>query len=69
MRQRLATTFFGDGFQARALRGTALTIFGFGSQNVLRLAGNLVLTRILFPDAFGLMALTSGLIAPGLWRF
>jgi O-antigen/teichoic acid export membrane protein len=29
----------------------------FGSQNLLRLASNLILTRILFPEAFGLMAI------------
>lgn len=39
------------------MRGALLTGANFGSQNVLRLAGNLVLTRILFPEAFGIMAL------------
>lgn len=47
----------GDGLRARALRGTALTFFGFGAQQFLRLLSNLVLTRLLFPEAFGLMAL------------
>ncbi len=47
----------GDALRARALRGTAFTVAGFGGSNVLRLASNLILTRLLFPEAFGLMAL------------
>ncbi len=47
----------GDGLRARALRGTAFTFAGFGAQQFLRLLSNLVLTRLLFPEAFGLMAL------------
>jgi len=49
----------GDGLKARALKGSAWTIAGFGSSQVLRLGSNLVLTRLLFPEAFGLMALVS----------
>src|SRR5579862_3244895 len=40
-----------------AVRGTVWTIVGFGSSQVLRLAFNLILTRLLFPELFGLMAL------------
>lgn len=47
----------GDGTRARALRSSAILVFGFGSSNVLRLASNLVLARLLFPEAFGLMSL------------
>lgn len=43
--------------KARAVRGTALSMVGFGGSQVLRLASNLILTRILFPEVFGLMAL------------
>lgn len=39
------------------MRGTALTLGGTGGQQALRLLSNLVLTRLLFPEAFGLMAL------------
>lgn len=46
-----------DGMKARAIRGTALSLFGFGSAQVIRLGSNLILTRLLFPEAFGLMAL------------
>jgi len=41
------------------------SVIGFGSQRVIRLAGNLVLTRLLFPEAFGLMALVQ-LVQQGL---
>jgi O-antigen/teichoic acid export membrane protein len=40
-----------------ALRGGAWVIAGQGLAQALRLASNLVLTRLLFPEAFGLMAL------------
>lgn len=46
-----------DGFAARTFRGSLLTVFTFGGQTFLRLASNLILTRLLFPEAFGLMAL------------
>lgn len=55
--ERLRGLMGGDGLRARALRGTAFTFFGFGTQQFLRLLSNLVLTRLLFPEAFGLMAL------------
>lgn len=42
---------------ARLLRGAAFTSGGFVIAQVLRFASNLILTRILFPEAFGLMAL------------
>lgn len=58
----------GDGLRARALRGTAITFFGFGTQQVLRLLSNLVLTRLLFPEAFGLMALVT-VVLTGLQLF
>ena len=45
------------------MRGIGFTLFSFGGENVIRLAGNLVLTRILFPEAFGLMALVNVFLA------
>ncbi len=47
----------GNSLTARVLRSSALSVVGFGYSQVLRLATNLILTRILFPEAFGLMAL------------
>ena len=41
----------------QAVRGTIWTVFGYGSSQVLRFGGNLILTRLLVPDLFGLMAL------------
>lgn len=55
--------FGGENYQARALRGTAMTALNYGGYNFLRLAGNLVLTRLLFPEAFGLMALVNVVLA------
>ena len=46
-----------ESLKAKAARGSLLTIFNFGGQNPIRLASNLILTRLLFPEAFGLMAL------------
>lgn len=46
-----------DSLTARVLRGAGLTVLGFGWSQILRLLSNLILTRLLFPEAFGLMAL------------
>jgi O-antigen/teichoic acid export membrane protein len=42
-------------------RGTLWSMSGYGGSQVLRLAGNLLLTRLLMPEAFGLMALVNAL--------
>uniref|UniRef100_UPI00261A665C oligosaccharide flippase family protein n=1 Tax=uncultured Roseobacter sp. TaxID=114847 RepID=UPI00261A665C len=47
----------GDGTRARVIRGTMMTMVNFGGSKALRLLSNLILTRILFPEAFGMMAL------------
>ncbi len=47
----------GQGNRARAQRSSALVVIGFGTKSILRLTSNLILTRLLFPEAFGLMAL------------
>jgi len=49
----------GQGLKALALKGSAWTVAGFGAQKVLQLASNLILTRLLFPEVFGIMALVS----------
>ncbi len=56
---RIINKFSGESYQARAYRGTMLVAVRMAGQNGIRLAGNLVLTRILFPEAFGLMALVT----------
>ena len=51
--------------RARMVRGAFFEIGGYGTQQVLRLGSNLILTRLLFPAAFGLSTMvwviTSGL--------
>jgi O-antigen/teichoic acid export membrane protein len=51
------TRLQGNSLAARASRSALLTVGGFGFAQALRLASNLILTRLLFPEAFGLMAL------------
>ncbi|MDX2239769.1 MAG: oligosaccharide flippase family protein, partial [Leptolyngbyaceae cyanobacterium bins.302] len=41
----------------RVIRGSAWTIGGHAASQVIRLGSNLLLSRLLFPEAFGLMAL------------
>ncbi len=54
---KLLNAVRGDGLRAKALRSSWLTLLNFGGEQALRLAANLVLTRLLFPEAFGIMAL------------
>ena len=54
-----ATPAAAPSLAARALRASAITMGGFVASQALRLASNLVLTRLLFPEAFGLMALVT----------
>lgn len=57
--QRVVTFFTGQGMAARVLRSASWLMLGYGGSQALRLASNLILTRILFPEAFGLMALVT----------
>ena len=43
----------------QAVRGTVWTIVGYGGSQGLRFVGNLILTRLLMPELFGLMALVN----------
>ncbi|MGE5609500.1 MAG: oligosaccharide flippase family protein [Bacillota bacterium] len=54
--------------KAQALRGSLWTLLGYGTSQVLRLASNLVLARLLFPKAFGLMAIVN-VVIQGLQMF
>lgn len=47
------------GLFARAMRGSAFTAGSYAIAQVMRLGSNLILARLLFPEAFGLMALVS----------
>lgn len=53
---------------ARVARSTSWIVLGYGASQAMRLASNLILTRLLFPEAFGLMALIS-LVTIGLSLF
>lgn len=65
---RLSQAFQGNRLMARVLRSASLLMMGYGGSQALRLAANLILTRILFPEAFGLMALVS-VVTVGLMMF
>ncbi len=54
---RLQQITQGNSLAARAIRSGGWTVFGYGGSQALRLASNLILTRLLFPEAFGLMSL------------
>ncbi|MEI8312967.1 MAG: oligosaccharide flippase family protein, partial [Verrucomicrobiota bacterium] len=43
----------------RALAGSAWTLFGYGGAQVIRLGSNLILAHMLYPAAFGVMALVT----------
>ncbi len=47
----------GSSLKKKAIRGAAWTIIGYGGSQALRLVNNLILTRLLVPEVFGLMAL------------
>src|SRR5690606_8194669 len=49
-------------------RGSLWALAGYGGSRVLRIGGNLVLWRLLYPDAFGLIALVNVFIT-GLTMF
>ncbi|SEA13954.1 oligosaccharide flippase family protein [Microbulbifer marinus] len=53
----------GPGLRAASLRGSILSALGFSAQKVIQLISNLILTRILFPEAFGVMALACTFLA------
>lgn len=59
---RIKSILTSDGLRARALRGTGASVGITAGGQVLRFLSNLVLTRLLFPEAFGLMALVQVII-------
>lgn len=50
------------GIMARAARGSVWTALSFFAAQGFRLGSNLILTRLLFPEAFGIMALVTVLL-------
>jgi O-antigen/teichoic acid export membrane protein len=53
----------GTDLNARLIRSSGAVGIGFVTSQATRLAANLILTRLLFPEAFGLMALITVFIA------
>ncbi len=58
-RQRDNVSESGPSGRSMALRGSIWTFVGYGGSQLLRLGSNLVLAWLLFPGAFGLMALVN----------
>ena len=58
----------GESLGHRASRAAIWTFVGFGAAQVIRIGSNLTLTRLLFPEAFGLMAI-AGALLQGLMLF
>ena len=65
---RLITAFMGNRLTARILRSASWVLVGYGGSQAIRLASNLILTRLLFPEAFGLMTLVT-VVTVGLMMF
>lgn len=59
---RLFSAFSGSGLMARVLRSASWLMVGYGGSQALRLAANLIMTRLLFPEAFGIMTLVTVVI-------
>lgn len=47
------------GLRRMVIRGSALEMIGYGTSQIIRFVSNLILSRLLFPEAFGLMALVN----------
>ena len=65
---RLTEGLGGNRLMARVARSASWIVLGYGASQAIRLASNLILTRLLFPEAFGLMALLS-VVTVGLTLF
>lgn len=60
--------FRGNRLFSRVLRTSSWLVLGYGGSQFMRLLSNLILARLLFPEAFGLMALVS-VVTVGLMMF
>lgn len=54
-----STHLIAGDLKLKAMKGSMWTILGYGGSQGLRLVSNLILTRILFPEDFGVMALVT----------
>ena len=53
---------FTNKLQSKAIRAAFWVFMGFGAAKFIQLASNLILTRILFPEAFGMMVIVNTVI-------
>ena len=53
-------------FRQRVLHSSSWTLAGYGASMALRFGGNLILTRLLFPEAFGMMGIIQA-VSFGIW--
>lgn len=60
-RRMLQKFFKGETLQTRVLKGGVVALSGFGAVQGIRLVSNLIMTRLLAPDAFGLIGVTFAL--------
>ncbi|MGR3501864.1 oligosaccharide flippase family protein [Pseudaestuariivita sp.] len=65
---KVSALMTGSSTGARIFRSVGFTAFGYVGTQAIRLGSNLILTRILFPEAFGMMALVT-IILMGLTMF
>lgn len=61
LRAMFGRLFSGETLKARAFKGSVVALSGFGAAQGIRLVSNLIMTRLLAPDAFGLMGVTIAL--------
>jgi Membrane protein involved in the export of O-antigen and teichoic acid len=59
MLNKVKRLLHGTELRRKVYTGSFWITIGFGSQKILQLGSNLILTRLLFPEAFGLMALVN----------
>lgn len=59
IRARLGYLTTSKSLSARALHSGIWVVIGFGGQRALQFGSNLILTRLLFPEAFGIMSLAT----------
>ncbi|HYP30281.1 MAG TPA: oligosaccharide flippase family protein, partial [Burkholderiaceae bacterium] len=57
-----ASLVAGDSLLARVIRAGSVTMLGNVGSQLLRFGSNLLLTRLLFPGAFGLMAIAQSIL-------
>src|SRR5688572_17873197 len=51
-----------EAIKSRVIRGTVISLIGQGGSKGLRLISNMILSRLLFPEAFGLMTMVNFLV-------